>query len=231
MEGLLLVNKPKNWSSFDVVGKTRSIIAQNLGLRPRQVKVGHTGTLDPIATGLMVVLIGKKYTKMSNLLIKNDKQYVATAKLGYVSPSYDIETETKQISSYKPTLREIEDVLKHFIGDIEQTPPIYSAIKIDGKRAYKLARENKTVEIKPRKVKISSIEILEYSYPELKFIVDVSSGTYIRTLIDDIGKKLETGAVMTDLNRTKIGKYSLDESITSADAIDFEYIKNNIKVL
>jgi tRNA pseudouridine55 synthase len=231
MNGYLLINKPKEWTSFDVVNKIRGQIqnSEYNSTNKKRFPVGHTGTLDPLATGLMVILIGK-YTKKSDSLLKSDKTYIAKIKLGEESSTGDEEGEKTQISNTQPTADNIKNIIRSFIGDITQTPPIFSAIKINGKKAYELARQGKKVEIKPREVHIYDIEILSYIYPEIEIKTKVSSGTYIRTLAEDIGKKLGTGAYMSDLRRTQIGSFKLEQSITLED-IDIQKIKNNLQTL
>lgn len=209
MNEILLIDKPADWTSFDVVAKIRSIYSEREG---KKVKVGHAGTLDPFATGLLIILVGEATKKQINFM-KLDKEYLATLKLGYVSTSGDPEGEIKKKEGGKEiTKEEIEKVLPSFTGEITQTPPAFSAIKINGKRAYELARKGKKVKLKPRKVKIDTIEITDYSWPVLKLKVACSSGTYIRSLAGDIGKKLGCGAYLTGLTRTKIGEYSLDNA-------------------
>ncbi len=228
---IILVDKPSGISSFGVVAKIRGKLKAKLG---HKVKVGHTGTLDPFATGLLIILTGKM-TKKSNEFLKLDKVYEATLKLGYVSSTGDPEGEIQLYSNEggtergsasssagrpwrragrtRPELNTIESTLQSFIGKIEQIPPKFSAIKINGERAYKLARKNKDFKIPSRQIEIYSIEILEYNYPELKIRTHVSSGTYIRTLAEDIGKALGTGAYLTALRRTKIGNYDVKDAI------------------
>lgn len=207
-DGILLVNKPKGWTSFDVVAKVRSILKQSGDNKP---KVGHTGTLDPSATGLLVLLVGS-YTKKASELSKADKVYEAALKLGWTSSTGDEEGEKTKISDHKPTLPEIKQALEQFIGEIEQVPPAYSAIKINGQRAYMLARAGKEVNIEPRKVRIYEITDINYTYPSLTFSCKVSSGTYIRTLAEDIGKSLDTGAYLTALKRTEVGDFKLEDA-------------------
>ena len=206
---IILIDKPAGISSFGVVAKVRRELTTEFG---HKIKVGHTGTLDPFATGLLILLSGK-YTKKSGEFLKLDKVYEATMKLGYTSTTGDPEGEiTKSAGDH---LRPEEDtsvisaILKSFTGTITQTPPRYSAIKINGQRAYKLARKGQDFEIPSRQVEIYSIEILGFNYPELKIRVHCSSGTYIRTLAEDIGKALGTGAYLTALRRTHIGSYSV----------------------
>ncbi|HVV25493.1 MAG TPA: tRNA pseudouridine(55) synthase TruB [Candidatus Saccharimonadales bacterium] len=212
MKGVLLVDKPAGWTSFDVVNYVRKIVAQAEGVRPKQVKVGHTGTLDPFATGLLVLLIGKEYTRRAGQLSKLDKTYEVTMRLGATSSTGDPEGEITAVSEIKPAKKAIEAALKQFTGEIMQTPPAFSAIKIDGQRAYKLARAGKEVKIEPRKVTINRLELLEYSYPEVTFTADVSSGTYIRSLVEDLGKALGTGAYTCKLRRTINGSFNVAEA-------------------
>lgn len=212
MQGLLLVDKPAGWTSFDAVNYVRRIVAQAEDKKPRQVKVGHTGTLDPFATGLLVLLIGKEYTRRAGEFSKLDKTYEVTMKFGATSSTGDPEgeiTPAKAVSGTTPTEKALLEALKRFTGHISQVPPAYSAVKVDGRRAYKLAREGKKVEIEPRKVTINRLELVDYKYPEAKLIADVSSGTYIRSLVEDIGEALGTGAYTTALRRTCIGSYDV----------------------
>lgn len=219
-DGILLVDKPKGWTSHDVVAKVRGILKKEAG---KKIKVGHTGTLDPLATGLMILVVGS-YCKKAEEFSKLDKTYEATIKLGETSNTADAEGEKTKISNKKPTSKEVEQALQAFLGEIEQVPPAYSAIKVDGKRAYKLARAGKEVNIEPRKVTIYDIKLELYEYPEVKFTAKVSSGTYIRTLGEDIGKKLKTGAYLSGLRRIEVGdssiKDSLDIAQVSPDSIE-----------
>ncbi len=209
---IILIDKPAGISSFGVVAKVRARLRDEFG---HKVKVGHTGTLDPFATGLLILLSGKM-TKKSGDFLKLDKVYEATLKLGYVSSTGDPEGEIQEYPSEGPederSEKDVSLVLNSFVGEIEQTPPRFSAIKINGERAYKLARKGKDFEIPSRKVTIYSIEILDYNYPELKIRCHVSSGTYIRTLAEDIGKKLGTGAYLTSLRRLKIANYDVKDA-------------------
>jgi tRNA pseudouridine55 synthase len=210
IEGLLLIDKPEGVSSFGVVAKVRGCIKAGLGLK--KFKVGHTGTLDPAATGLLVLAIGK-YTKRVPELIKQDKTYEVSMRLGQSSTTGDKEGELSPISILQPTKSDIEAVLLQFTGDLMQTPPAFSAIKINGQRAYKLARDGKEVVIEPRPAKIYTNTLVSYEYPEVKFTSEVGSGTYIRSLVEDIGKALGTGAYMSDLRRTKIGQFDIAKAI------------------
>ncbi len=245
MNGILLVDKPSGWTSFDAVAKVRGIIrtanrqtmasqtestALNL---PKRVKVGHTGTLDPLATGLLVLLIGS-YTKRAPELTKFDKTYEVTMKLGETSTTGDEEGEKtvyqRPSGVSDPTNEALEQALKKFTGDIMQTPPIFSAMKVGGVRAYKLAREGKAVALEPRPAKVYLIRLTEYSYPSVKFIAEVSSGTYIRSLVEDVGRELDTGAYMSGLRRTCVGTYDIENALP-ADALDIVMIRASLKQL
>ncbi len=215
MQGILLVDKPAGWTSFDVVNFTRRIVATHEGKKPKNCKVGHTGTLDPFATGLLVLLIGKEYTRRASEFSKLNKTYEVTMILGKTSTTGDPEGEITVVSGAAPTHDELEKALEQFRGPIMQVPPAFSAIKIDGQRAYKLAREGKEVVIEPREVTINSLEIVDYSYPDVKLVADVSSGTYIRTLCEDIGKALNTGAYTTALRRTIVGDFKIENALTT----------------
>jgi len=207
MENILFIDKEKDWTSFDVVAKVRSIS----GIK----KVGHAGTLDPFATGLLIVLVGKDATKKQDEFMKLDKEYEAVLELGKTSTTGDPEGEIKQTSTEKyqiPNKDRVNKILKEFIGGTEQIPPIFSAIKINGKKAYELARKGKEVKLKSRKVKIYSIELLNYDYPFLKLKINCGSGTYIRALAFDIGERLKAGAYLTELRRTKIGLYDIKDA-------------------
>ena len=258
MKDVILIDKPAGWTSFDVVAKIRSKIRAEYvaaGEKPtkKQLRVGHAGTLDPFATGLLVILLGDA-CKQAGEFLKLDKSYEFTAKLGEVSTTGDpegvisktqnvvsnkretqdavipdlftvslsnlipdpvkkskqVETVSNQMESIKiPTSDDVHKVLRQFTGEITQTPPAYSAIKINGKRAYKLAREGKRVEVPSRQVTIRRLEVTGYEYPYLKCVCDVSSGTYIRSLVEDIGKALKTGAYCTELRRLRVGAFDI----------------------
>lgn len=215
MQGILLVDKPQNWTSFDVVNRVRRLV-QNSEFNTTNKKrfpVGHTGTLDPMATGLLVLLLGT-YTKRAPGLTKLDKTYEVTMRLGQTSSTGDEEGEKTVVSEVQPTTEEITAALQQFVGDIMQTPPQFSAIKINGQRAYKLAREGKQVAIEPRPVTINKIDFVSYNYPDVQFKVEVSSGTYIRSLVEDVGDVLKTGAYMSALRRTKVGSFDLKDAVT-----------------
>jgi tRNA pseudouridine55 synthase len=231
MNGLLLVDKPKGWTSFDAVNKVRRLV-QNSDLNTTNKKrfpVGHTGTLDPAATGLLVLLLGQ-YTKKAPTLTKLDKTYEVEMRLGQTSTTGDEEGDKESVSDAVPTLGAVSAALEQFVGKQMQTPPIYSAIKIDGQRAYKLARAGKTPELEPRPVHIYSIDLHSYSYPEVRFTVRVSSGTYIRSLVEDIGKHLGTGAYMSGLRRTRVGEFSIDDAV-SVEGLSVETIASRVITL
>lgn len=226
MQGLLLVDKPAGWTSFDVVNYTRRIVATAEGKKPKNVKVGHTGTLDPFATGLLVLLIGKEYTKRAGEFSKLDKTYEVTMKLGATSTTGDPEGEIKAVADTNPTPEALQEAVEQFRGPIQQVPPAYSAIKVDGQRAYKLARAGKEVKIEPRQVTINRLEVVSYAYPEVKLIADVSSGTYIRTLVEDIAKALGTGAYTTELRRIRIGTIDVVRAVAQADLTEVTIAQN-----
>lgn len=221
---ILLVDKPAGISSFGVVAKIRRYLSDQAGMvtvkgkdgvlreKRKRVKVGHAGTLDPFATGLLILLIGKG-TKRAGEFLKLDKEYIATLRLGATSTTGDPEgeiTETEHCSV--PTLADVEKTVEKFLGETEQRVPSFSAVKINGQRAYKLAREGKVVEMPVRKIMVYKLEIMEYQWPELKIRCQVSSGTYIRALGEDIGKILGTGAYLTALRRTQIGEHRVENA-------------------
>lgn len=210
---LLFIDKPVGLSSFGVVARVRRVLSENAG---RKVKVGHTGTLDPFATGLLILLTDKKCRQASEFS-KLDKVYLAEIQLGQTSSTGDPEGEIGQTSSRQPELDEITAALSVFVGQITQTPPAFSAIKIGGQRAYKLAREGKTVEMPSRVVDIFSIKLLRYDYPYVEIEAHVSSGTYIRTLAEDIGRALGVGAYCLSLRRLKVGDYSVNQAKSLSD--------------
>lgn len=212
MQGILLVDKPAGWTSFDVVNYVRKQVAVAEGKKPKQVKVGHTGTLDPFATGLLVLLIGKEYTRRAGEFSKLDKTYEVTMHLGATSSTGDPEGEITPVNDKKPTLKELQTAIRKFTGQIEQTPPAFSAIKIGGQRAYKLARAGQAVTLESRQVTINRLELLDYDYPEVKLVADVSSGTYIRSLVEDLGQSLSTGAYTKGLRRLTVGDFNIKEA-------------------
>ena len=224
MDGYLLIDKPEGISSFGVVAQIRRIASEAVGKR---LKVGHTGTLDPMATGLLILVLGK-YTKRAAEFSKLDKIYEAELTLGSVSTTADKEGELTQKSTRIPSPSQIKSVTNTFIGEIMQTPPAFSAIKVGGQRAYKLARAGKEVKIEPRKVHIYSLENVKYDYPKLKFTVHVSSGTYIRSLAEDIGENLATGAYLSNLHRTKVGEFNIRHA-TKIDEITVVNFEKNLQ--
>ena len=218
MDEILLIDKPTGISSFGVVARVRRILSQRLGVK--KVKVGHAGTLDPFASGLLILLVGKA-TKRSNDFLKLDKEYIAEIKLGETSTTGDPEGEITKSYSGEPVPEElIKKIVQNFVGEISQKVPAFSAVKINGKRAYELARKGMEVETPTRKVHIYNIEILDYAWPMLKIRTEVSSGNYIRTLGEDIGDKLGTGAYVTSLRRTKIDKYNVKDAVSLEDFME-----------
>jgi tRNA pseudouridine55 synthase len=209
-DGRILVDKPAGITSFGVVARVRRVLSEKAG---KKVKVGHTGTLDPFATGLMILVVGKE-TKNAMTLTKLDKVYEATIVLGQRSSTGDPEGEIIAVSDTIPSQDAVLEALKAFTGEISQVPPAFSAIKVKGVRAYKLAHKGQAVEIPSRNVTIYSLDLVDYSYPELKIRTHVSSGTYIRTLAEDIGTKLGTGAYCSQLRRTKIADYDVRDAQT-----------------
>lgn len=209
-DSVLLIDKPAGITSFGVVARVRRQLSQQLG---KKAKVGHTGTLDPFATGLMIIVTGKECRNASQYS-KLDKVYEATIRLGQTSTTGDPEGELTEVSDRQPTLAEVQTALAGFVGEITQRPPIYSAIKINGQRAYKLARKGEVVEVPERQVTVFSLDLIEYSYPELKIRVHVSSGTYIRTLAEDIGKVLGVGGYCVELRRTRIAEWLVEDART-----------------
>ena len=216
---ILYINKPLNWTSFTLVRRLRNKLCRKLGIK--KLKVGHAGTLDPLATGVMIICTGKK-TKLIESFQYQTKEYIATVKLGETTPSFDLETEVD--ASY-PTEHITEELVKEtlvkFIGAIEQVPPAYSACKVEGKRAYELARAGEEVELKPKLLVIDEIELLEYDLPSIKIRVVCSKGTYIRALARDIGLALNSGGHLTALERTRIGEVTLDQCIDGEQIEEF----------
>ena len=207
---VLLIDKPTDWTSFDVVNYVRSLIKRFEGIK--KLKVGHAGTLDPLATGLLILCTGKQTKQIDNYQ-GMDKVYVGTMQLGVTTPTYDTESEPDAHFSVDAiTPEQIEETRKKFLGTIEQIPPIYSAIKIDGKRAFDYARKKQEVKLMPRPVCINEFTVDSTNFPELSFYVCCSKGTYIRSLVYDFGKALQNGACMTSLRRTQIGDFSIEKA-------------------
>ena len=208
---IFLINKPLKWTSFDVVKKIRFLLKKKLSLN--KLKVGHAGTLDPLATGLLILCTGKM-TKKIPLIQQLNKTYLATVKLGYYTESFDREKDEVKVQDFKfLTFNDIYKLEKVFVGNLEQVPPKFSAVKINGKRAYKKARNNEEFTISPRSVFLHSFEIISINLPFITIKVECGKGTYIRSLANDIGKYLNCGAYLFDLKRTAIGKYSLDTAL------------------
>lgn len=209
---ILYIDKPLGWTSFNVVSRVRNSLSRRMGIR--RLKVGHAGTLDPLATGVMIVCTGRA-TKRIDQLQAGVKEYIATIALGATTPSFDLETE---IDATYPTGHITEELVRHtlgrFVGTIEQVPPAYSACKVDGKRAYALARKGKDVELKPKILVIDSIELLSFAPDSIEVRVVCGKGTYIRALARDIGQALGSGAHLTALRRTRVGDALIDNCLT-----------------
>ena len=226
---ILVFDKPLDWTSFDLVHKVRYIICKNLKIK--KLKVGHAGTLDPKATGILVLCTGKATSKIETLQA-DEKEYIATLKFGATTPSYDLEsTEDRQFDTSHLTKEILTEVLKQFTGTISQVPPEYSAIKIDGKRAYEYARKGIAVEIKPKILEVKEIEVLSFSLPEVKLRIVCGKGTYIRSLARDIGESLNNGAYLTGLRRTRVGVYGLSQAINLADFVKAHPVYADIQVI
>lgn len=219
---VLLFDKDLEWTSFDLVNRVRNTLCRKMGIK--KMKVGHAGTLDPLATGLLILCTGKSTKKIESFQEK-EKEYVATLKLGATTPSFDMETEedTKRDTSHI-TLEKIEEAIELFRGETEQIPPVFSAVKVKGKRAFDYARSGEEVKLRARKIVISNIEIESFELPYLKIKVACSKGTYIRALARDIGEQLKCGAYLTELRRTRIGEYKVE------DAFKVEYFLENLNL-
>ena len=212
---VLYFNKPLGWTSFKVVGHARYHICRRM--KVKKLKVGHAGTLDPLATGVMIVCTGKA-TKRIEEFQYHTKEYIATIRLGATTPSYDLEHEIDATYPTEHITRElVEETLKRFIGEIQQVPPAFSACMVNGKRAYDLARKGEEVELKPKLLVIDEIELLECNLPEIKVRVVCSKGTYIRALARDIGEALNSGAHLTDLERTRVGDVRIEDCLNPLD--------------
>ncbi len=213
LNGIIAIDKPSGMSSFGVVARIRRVLSEEAG---KKVKVGHTGTLDPFATGLMLLVTGTE-CKQAQKYSKLDKVYEATFVLGQRSSTGDPEGELEAVSDKQPPQAVIEAALQTFVGKITQSPPQFSAIKIDGVRAYKLAREGKEVEMPKREVTVYELELLSYDYPQVRVRASVSSGTYIRSLAVDLGELLKTGAYCSELRRTTVGEWDIAHAKTLVD--------------
>ena len=209
---LLLIDKPLEWTSFDVVNKIRYSIKRAYGFK--KIKVGHAGTLDPLATGLLIIAVGRK-TKTINDLMGLPKTYTGTFKLGETTPSYDAETEVNQTFPWDHINKELINQAKEsFLGEQDQIPPIFSAIKKDGKKAYESAREGTVIEMQPRKITIMDFQVWSKSPQEIDFSVSCSKGTYIRSLAHDFGQAVQSGAYLTALRRTAIGDFKIEDALS-----------------
>ena len=207
---VLLFDKPLEWTSFQLVNKVRWLIRKNFKIK--KIKVGHAGTLDPLATGLLIICTGKA-TKTIDLIQGQEKEYTGTFTLGATTPSYDMETEVdKKFPTEHLSEEKIREATEVFLGDIQQYPPVFSALKKDGKRLYEYARKGEEVQLSARNVNISEFEITKISFPEVHFRVVCSKGTYIRSLAHDFGKELETGAYLSALRRTRIGEHEVKDA-------------------
>ncbi|WP_411029008.1 tRNA pseudouridine(55) synthase TruB [Spongiimicrobium sp. 3-5] len=212
---LLLIDKPLKWTSFQAVNSVKWAIRKKFDLK--KIKVGHAGTLDPLATGLLLICTGK-FTKKISELQGQEKEYTGTITLGATTPSYDLESEVDHTYPITHlTEKSIYDTAMHFIGEIQQIPPIFSALKKDGKRLYQYARQGEEVEIKSRTVHVREFEITKINLPEVGFRICCSKGTYIRSLAHDFGKALGSGGYLSELRRTKIGYYNVDKALTPKD--------------
>ncbi len=229
MQGILLVDKPAGWTSFDVVNYVRRIVATAEGKKPKHCKVGHTGTLDPFATGLLVLLIGKEYTRKAQTLSKADKTYEVTMQLGTVSTTGDPEGELSPVPGAVPAAAAVLAVLEQFRGQITQIPPVYSAIKVNGQRAYALARAGQAVAMAPRPANIHRLDVSDYSYPFITYSADVGSGTYLRTLSEDIARALGSGAYTTALRRTRVGQFAIADAC-QVEGLDPQKIIERLRV-
>lgn len=218
---ILLIDKPLHWTSFQVVNKVRWLIRKQFNLK--KIKVGHAGTLDPLASGLLIICTGK-FTKQIDTYQGQEKEYTGTITLGATTPSFDLETEINQTFDISALTQEkINAATKQFIGEIQQQPPVFSALKKDGKRLYEFARSGEEVEVAFRTVHISAFEITRIALPEVDFKVQCSKGTYIRSLAHDFGKALNNGAHLSNLRRTKIGSFSV------TDALNMEEFEDQLK--
>lgn len=220
---VLLFNKDLNWTSFDLVQRVRNTLCRKMGIK--KMKVGHAGTLDPLATGLMILCTGKATKRIEELQL-GEKEYLATIKLGATTPSFDLETEEDSSKDYSHVNKELlEEALKKFQGELEQVPPVFSAVKVKGRRAFDYARNGEELKLQPKKIVIREIEIEAFDLPEVKIRVVCSKGTYIRALARDIGVELNCGAYLTGLERTRIGDYYLK------DAIKVDYFLKNLDAI
>ena len=216
IDGFVIVDKPSGITSHDVV----SLVRRKFQMR----RVGHAGTLDPLATGVLIVLLGQS-TKLFDKFSSFDKAYEATLMLGMTTDTADIQGKTLRQAPFQDiTKKQIEDTFRQFLGDIEQTPPMVSAVKVSGKRLYKLARKGIEVKREPRKIRISSLRLVSFSLPEVRFHLECSKGTYVRKLAEDVGKVLGCGGCISQIKRTKVGDFSIEEAVKLED-IDESHIR------
>lgn len=214
----IIIDKPLGWTSFDAVKRVRGAIQRRLNMK--RFKVGHAGTLDPLATGVLIVCTGRATRRITELQ-EGMKEYVAEMTFGATTPSYDLEKEIDATYPWEHITRQsVEEVLPRFIGHVMQVPPVFSAVKIDGKRAYSYARKGKEVEIKPKPLEIREMEILNWQAPRLTLRILCSKGTYIRALARDLGEALESGAHLTALRRTRVGDYRIENALSIDQAVD-----------
>lgn len=212
------IDKPYGWTSFDAVKRVRGAIQRRLGVK--KFKVGHAGTLDPLATGVLIVCTGRA-TKEIDRLQAGTKEYVADITLGATTPSFDLETEIDARYAWEHIDREaVERIIPQFVGEVMQVPPVFSAVKVDGKRAYNLARKGKDVELKAKPLKIDEIEILSFEAPLLRLRIVCSKGTYIRALARDIGEALDSGAHLSALRRTRVGEMTIADCLSVDKAVE-----------
>jgi len=217
---VLLFDKNFDWTSFDLVSRVRNILCRKVGIK--KLKVGHAGTLDPLATGLMILCTGKATKQIESLQLQ-EKEYIATIKLGATTPSFDMETDEDNQNDYSyVTEEQFKTVLKKFEGEIEQVPPVFSAVKVKGKRAFNYARNGESLKLQPKKIVITVIELVSFQLPTVVIKVVCSKGTYIRSLARDIGEELKCGAYLTALQRTRIGDFKIE------NAMSVDYFTENL---
>ncbi len=206
MHGIFAVNKPLGITSHDVIYKLRR--------KTGEKRIGHAGTLDPLASGVLVVAVGREFTKQLDKIVKSEKEYIAEIFLGETSTTDDMEGKKTEINKeIKPNLDEIQTIIPTFVGKIMQTPPQYSAIKVKGETAYKAARKGKELKLEPREVEVKKIEVLNYEYPVVKLKIICGKGVYIRSLARDLGKKLKTGGYLKSLSRTRVGEFKIEDAV------------------
>ncbi|MCY1720466.1 tRNA pseudouridine(55) synthase TruB [Prolixibacteraceae bacterium Z1-6] len=219
---ILLFDKELEWTSFDVVNRVRYILCRKLGIK--KMKVGHAGTLDPLATGLVILCTGKATKKIEELQL-GEKEYLATLKIGATTPSFDLETEEDSTNDFTHVTKELLfNTTRKFIGEIDQVPPVFSAVKVNGRRAFDYARNGEDVKLRSKKIVIRKIEIESFDLPEIKLRITCGKGTYIRALARDIGEEVKCGAYLTALERTRIGDYNLK------DAFKVNYFLENLNL-